>query len=41
MLEGTLEHIVNGESHMLEPGMVGFVRRLRMRSNTRPDLPAR
>ena len=26
VLEGTLEHIVNGESHMLEPGMVGFVR---------------
>jgi len=26
VLEGTLEHIVNGESHMLSPGMVGFVR---------------
>lgn len=25
VIEGVLEHIVNGESHMLEPGMAGFV----------------
>ena len=25
MLEGTLEHVVNGESQMLTPGMLGFV----------------
>ncbi len=25
VVEGLLEHIVNGQSHMLEPGMVGFV----------------
>ena len=27
MLEGTLEHIVNGESVLLEPGMIGIVRK--------------
>lgn len=26
VLDGLLEHIVNGESHMLTPGMVGIVR---------------
>lgn len=26
VLEGELEHIVNGESHVLTPGMVGIVR---------------
>lgn len=26
VLEGELDHIVNGESHILEPGMVGVVR---------------
>jgi quercetin dioxygenase-like cupin family protein len=26
VLEGQLEHIVNGTSYMLEPGMVGWVR---------------
>lgn len=26
VLEGELEHIVNGESHVLKPGMVGYVR---------------
>jgi quercetin dioxygenase-like cupin family protein len=26
VLEGTLDHIVNGESHLLTPGMVGVVR---------------
>lgn len=26
VLEGELEHIVNGESQLLEPGMLGFVR---------------
>lgn len=26
VLEGTLEHVVNGESTILEPGMLGFVR---------------
>ncbi len=25
VVEGVLEHIVNGESHILEPGMAGFV----------------
>ena len=25
MLEGTLEHVVNGESQILTPGMLGFV----------------
>ena len=25
VIEGVLEHIVNGKSHILEPGMVGFV----------------
>ena len=25
VLEGTLEHVVNGESHILTPGMLGFV----------------
>lgn len=27
VLSGTLEHVVEGESHLLEPGMVGVVRR--------------
>ena len=27
VLEGTLEHIVNGESVVLEPGMIGIVRK--------------
>lgn len=26
VLSGTLEHVVNGESHVLSPGMVGIVR---------------
>lgn len=26
VLSGELEHIVNGESHLLKPGMLGFVR---------------
>ena len=26
MLSGELEHIVNGERHLLKPGMLGFVR---------------
>jgi quercetin dioxygenase-like cupin family protein len=26
VLEGELEHVVNGESHVLGPGMLGFVR---------------
>lgn len=26
VLEGELDHIVNGESHILEPGMIGVVR---------------
>jgi quercetin dioxygenase-like cupin family protein len=26
VLSGELEHIVNGESHVLKPGMLGFVR---------------
>ena len=26
VLEGELEHIVNGESYLLKPGMVGYVR---------------
>ena len=26
VLSGELEHVVNGESHLLKPGMVGFVR---------------
>lgn len=26
VMEGVLEHIVNGESHLLEPGMAGIVR---------------
>lgn len=26
VLEGELEHVVNGESHLLKPGMLGFVR---------------
>jgi quercetin dioxygenase-like cupin family protein len=26
VLSGTLEHVVNGETHRLEPGMLGFVR---------------
>lgn len=26
VLDGTLDHIVNGESHLLSPGMVGIVR---------------
>jgi len=25
MLEGTLQHVVNGETHVLTPGMLGFV----------------
>jgi quercetin dioxygenase-like cupin family protein len=26
VLEGELEHVVNGKSHLLKPGMVGYVR---------------
>jgi quercetin dioxygenase-like cupin family protein len=26
ILSGELDHVVNGESHLLKPGMVGFVR---------------
>ena len=26
VIEGELEHIVNGESHLLKPGMIGIVR---------------
>ena len=26
VLSGTLDHVVNGETHRLEPGMLGFVR---------------
>ena len=26
ILEGELEHVVNGESHLLTPGMLGYVR---------------
>lgn len=42
VLEGTLEHIVNGESHMLSPGMVGFVRPPdKVEHKVGPDGPAR
>lgn len=43
VLSGELEHIVNGESHLLQPGMVGIVRvgdRVIHKVNS-PDTPAR
>ena len=27
VLEGELEHVVNGDSHILKPGMLGYVKR--------------
>ncbi len=40
IVSGELDHVVNGKSHVLKPGMTGYVKPP-IRSGTRRDRPAR